>query len=366
MTQTLPRLTGAATRWLIAGCVALGAALSFSSPLRAGDDPAAAEIPAEKKPQEPGGKDAGSAAGSKLEGAKPDTSKSDASRSNTSESEETVTETGRSPAAVLKTSRDKLLTFRSIKAKILQTVAIGTRRFKAEGTYIQGSNLRLRLEFTVKSGELTGTLLEVCDGQVLWNRYTVGGTSRITRRDVRQILDAARSAPQSPENVLISELGLGGLPALMASVEQSMKFRTVREEEIDGQKFVVLEGGWGQKFMDEWKRSNPKSPDRLSDHIPDSLRLYLDSSTLLPRRFLFLKRNPDTKQTKPMVTVDFIDLVLNAPISEDEFYFIPPDGVPQEDITRFVVEQIKGSQPAGGSLKAPEKKPSEKKSVDRK
>ncbi|MCC7423592.1 MAG: hypothetical protein IT428_25260 [Planctomycetaceae bacterium] len=258
--------------------------------------------------------------------------------------------------ATLKAAREKLLQFRSIKAKIIENVAISERRFKAEGVYLQGSNLRLRLELTVKAGSLTGTILEVCDGQVLYTQYSLGDTPRITRRDVKQILEATKAATKSPESQLVAELGLGGLPSLLASVEQAMKFSKAREETIDGQTFTVLEGTWGKEFMDQWKSLN-KNSERLPEHIPDSVRIYLDSKTLLPRRFVYLKQPTEKGTPRPMVTLDFVDLVLNAPLSDDEFYYVPPDGVSQDDITHIYLDRLRPKgQPGQASEKPAEGK----------
>lgn len=258
--------------------------------------------------------------------------------------------------STLKAAREKLLRFNSIKAKIIENVAISDRRFKAEGVYLQGSNLRLRLELTVKAGSLTGTILEVCDGQVLYTQYSLGDTPRITRRDVKQILEATKTATKNPESQLVAELGLGGLPALLASVEQAMKFAKTREETIDGQTFTVLEGAWGKDFMDQWKAVNKKA-ERLPEHIPDSVRIYLDSKTLLPRRFVYLKQPTEKGTPRPMVTLDFVDLVLNAPLNDDEFYYVPPDGINPDDITHAYLERLRPKgQPAQTSEKPAEGK----------
>ncbi len=321
MTQTLRSLTLAATAFFTAVCVDISA-VPHVAVLSAADDPAKPAAPPE---------------GAKPKDAPPESPKKAADGAKAKpESPEAK--------AALSSAREKLLGFHSIRAKIVETVAVGDRRFKAEGSYVQGSALKLRLEFKVTSQSSTGSILEVCDGQVLWSRYTIGDSLRISRRDVQQILDAARAATKAPNAMAVAELGLGGLPSLLASIDESMTFHTLRDDEIDDQRFKVLEGGWNQQFLDSWKAANPKSPDKLADHIPDAVRIYLDAATYAPRRILYLKWDDEKQVNRPMVTVDFVDLVLNAPVSNDEFYFVPPDNVTPEDITPMYLERLR---PAG-------------------
>ena len=95
--------------------------------------------------------------------------------------------------AALEQARQRLLSHQSIKAKLVETVAMSGRRFTVHGAYVQGrgDDLKLRLEFQAKLGDTEGSILEVCDGQVLWTRHQIGDETRIFRRDVRQILQAA-------------------------------------------------------------------------------------------------------------------------------------------------------------------------------
>ena len=94
--------------------------------------------------------------------------------------------------AVLQQARQRLLSHQSIKAKLVETVATSGRRFTVYGEYVQGrsDDLKLRLKFQVKLGDTEGSMLEVCDGTVLWTQHKIGDETRIFRRDVRQIQQA--------------------------------------------------------------------------------------------------------------------------------------------------------------------------------
>jgi len=217
----------------------------------------------------------------------------------------------------------------SIRARLVERVAISGRKFRLEGTYLQGTDLRLRLDLKVipegSQSRVAGGLLEICNGTILWANYTVGKETRITRRDVSQILNASKTNGQI--NFSTVELGLGGLPALMASLDRWMKFDSVKQEEIRDKKFLVLSGKWKDACLKELL--SKMSKQRLPEHVPDSVRIYLDPEWLLPRRIAFLKKKGS--QIEPLVELDLLEPVINAPIDEHQFEGAthPRRGIPQ-------------------------------------
>ena len=236
-------------------------------------------------------------------------------------------------------ARQRLKSYPSIKAKLVETVASGNRRFTINGSYLQGGgvDLKLRMEFQVKLGETQGSILEVCDGQVLWTRHQIGGDVRISRRDVRQILQAAADNGQ-PDSLITVELGFGGLPGLLASVEKSIQFDQYRDDTAEGRKLVVIEGGWRPDMLKFWQGNKADEP--LPDDVPARVRVYLDSESLFPRRILYLARNAE-KILRPKVSLDFSEIETGADIPAAKFKFVPPDGIIPEDLTPQFLEQIK-------------------------
>jgi hypothetical protein len=243
-------------------------------------------------------------------------------------------------------ARQRLLRYQSIKAKLVETVALSSRRFTVNGNYLQGSgaDLKLRLEFQVKLGDTEGSILEVCDGQVLWTRHHVGEEVRISRRDVKQILKAAADNGYT-DNLVTVDLGFGGLPGLFASIEQSMQFDQFKEDTADGQKLIVIEGGWRANMLKGWQGNNPKAP--LPDYVPSRIRIYFDSESLFPRRILYLGRNAE-QRLRPMVSLDFTEVETDVAIPAAKFKFVPPDGVFPDDLTPKFLEQIKQRKQLGG------------------
>lgn len=244
--------------------------------------------------------------------------------------------------STLRTAREKLTApgVRSIKSRIIERVSIGGRRFRLEGVYIQGSDLRLKLEFKVlpEAAEegVEGSFLEVCDGTILWARYQVGTQTRVTRRDVRQILNASKTGGGA--NLLAVELGLGGLPALLSSLERSMKFDALTQEEVNGKKFTVIAGAWTDAVREEFKGA---TGGRKTSHIPDAVRIYLEPEILFPRRIDFLRKHKSPDETEVLAELDFLDIVINGPLDDHQFEFAPPNGIRTIDVTNDYLRQLK-------------------------
>jgi hypothetical protein len=231
----------------------------------------------------------------------------------------------------------------SIRARIVERVAISGRKFRLEGSYLQGTDLRLRLELKVipekPPSQVAGTLLEVCNGTILWANFEVGKQTRITRRDVSQILAASKTNGQL--NFSTVELGLGGLPALLASLDRWMKFDSVTQQEITGRKFTVLSGAWKEACLKELLAKMSKQ--HLPEHVPDSVRIYLETESLFPRRIAFLKHRGN--QVESLVELDLFDIVLNGPLDEHQFEYAPPDGARPVDVTTEYVQQLQNPGP---------------------
>ncbi len=247
-------------------------------------------------------------------------------------------------AAELKRSRDQMLRHASIRARIVEQVTLADRSYRAEGRYLQlalkPGDWQMRMELAIKVGESEGSLLEVCNGTVLWTLTQIdaggGGKKKdpknreviLTRRNVQQILDAARKTgdfSEQTESDLLTSMGLGGLPALLTSLEQDMKLGSVKEETLRDRPVLVISGTWSEPVAARMRRPGTGgSPGLLPPTVPDQVRIYLDKETGFPYRLLYLKKAPNRDVLKPMLVLDFRDVVLNEPIPASEFDYTPP------------------------------------------
>ncbi len=235
---------------------------------------------------------------------------------------------------LLSDAREKLIAYRSIHANIVARVSISERPFKLAGEYTQGRDLQLRLELNTRVGETTGSLLEVCDGNILWIRRSIGESHRTIRRDVRQILAKVQSSKAIPENMLIGDLGIGGLPGLLAALEQAFRYHDLRKETYNGKEFAVIEGSWRKEFLEKVADDKQRPA-----YVPDAVRIYFDRETLFPKRLLYLKQT-DGGEFDRLVTIDLSNIRLNGTLREDEFQFSPVDKVGARDDTQTFINRM--------------------------
>lgn len=250
---------------------------------------------------------------------------------------------GASAQVTLESARDRLISYRSVQAEMVETVDLGMRRFRMKGSYLQGTDLKLRLEYDLLVGNTEAHLVEVCDGQRLWSHQTIGSEERVTSRDVRSILNAASAAGKTPQNLLTAELGLGGLPGLLAGIQKSVQLEKQWEQDVNEQTFVAIEGGWKKTFREKFLGENPDPKQPLPAFVPDQVRIYFEQKSLFPRRILYLKHLEDGTR-RPMVTLDFVDVRWDVELAEDAFDYTPPEKVARQDVTQAYINRFQPSK----------------------
>ena len=259
---------------------------------------------------------------------------------------EAATESEPDAAEFFEQVRQELQTHQSVKADLSQTVSIGDQQFKIAGQYLSSGNstdgMKLMLNYTVVPDQgVVGQIQEVCDGKELWTVLTLPDSKRVTLRNVMQIQKAAAAASKKniPDSTLNAELGLGGLTALLASLERTVVFDVIKQEQTEAGSRTVIQGHW----KDEILKRFPKGKDNaLPAFVPDLVRLYINAETMFPEKLLYLKRQPESKKLRPLVNLEFRNVELDTPVDDAAFKFEIPDVVP-EDITKLYLDRINGT-----------------------
>lgn len=301
-------------------------------------------------------------------------------------------------AKELAEARKRLLAQNSISAKWTETISLQPRSVRGTGRYVQGSlnqkgdGWHLRSEIKIKIGNTEGSQLEVCDGDILWTRMEIrniakgsaetsspsatkkspagdkgskeaGGSGHtpdrnepmvgLTRRNVSQIMDAVRKRPDLPQELLIADLGLGGMPALLASFQQALQFDKVTHEKLNGRDVINLEGTWSELQLRRWKvQPGDMAKITFAPIVPERVQMVLDKDSGFPHRIVFFKKLRDRNVNTPLVTLEYTDLQVNQPLDPSDFVFIPPDQPPAMDLTVRYIEQLPPPRPAGGAAGA--------------
>ncbi len=253
--------------------------------------------------------------------------------------------------SLLRQAHARLLSHRTIQAEIVEVATLTDPPLRLTGRYLS-AGIKLRLEYDVQlAGNVEGHLTEVCDGDRLWSWMQLPGSSRVTRRDIRQILAAAGNTPQLTHSGLTVDLALGGLPALISALDQSMEFDEGKQESFAGQEVQVLTGRWNAAtaLMLGGDATQPRFPA----YIPDAARLTLATGSCLPLRLQYFKKRDG--KLRPLLELRFQNLITDQPIDDRQFSFTPPEGVEPEDITRQYLADLQ----AGGSSPGTEKTASE-------
>ena len=270
------------------------------------------------------------------------------------------------PEAVktIRLARDRLFHHQSVSADMEQLVSLGAYKFRSEGKYFSGAGFKSRLEYEVKLAKMQGKFLEVCDGQILHTRRQIGKVSNnplaseapdveLSRRDIQKILKETRQNLDKPEALHAAEIGIGGLPAVLASLESSMTFDAIKTETIDDQKYTVVQARWKDGKQQELLTQVGPQLGQIQGYMPDLVRIYLMQETLFPARILYLKQVSAKRDTyKPFMTIEFKNIKIDEPLPPQTFAYIAPPGVEERDETGMFLQMIKSIP--GGEL-APEK-----------
>jgi hypothetical protein len=269
------------------------------------------------------------------------------------------------PTDLLNQVRSKLQGLDSLKCDLHQTVMMSGMTLHAAGTYAEASGNRVHVEFrifpsqpavqedvkklaidaehaTLAPETARGELTQVSDGTILFTHWKNGATVQVTRRNLRDIMDAATKVAGYDADHVAMDLGVGGLRGLISRIESLMEFAPVQTKKVGEAEFYVVRGRWNAKARKELFQLEDNAVVDPRPHVPEYVVFYIDAKTLLPRRIEYRKRaaNPAMKLDRPMVTLDLRNVVLNEALPDDMFVFTTPEGVKEEDITELTIQSI--------------------------
>ena len=285
------------------------------------------------------------------------------------------------PAAdeILTQLRTKLEGLDSLRCELHQTSLISGMKLTARGKYLEASGNRVNLQFMIfpmvaekaddakqlaLDGEAApvdetqnrGILNQVSDGSVLSTLWKNGDMQRVSRRDITSILAAAEATKAYDVKNAAMDLGVGGLRGLVSRLQTMMEFAPVKSITVGDRKVYEVTGRWSERIRKEVFKVPEGSVVDPRPHVPEYTRVYVDAETMLPRRIQFLKRSmdPTAKMVRPLITLDFRNLVINEPVDDQAFVFKTPEKAVEVDETENVIQMIQQSlKPASADGAAP-------------
>lgn len=267
--------------------------------------------------------------------------------------------------ALIQRGRSALAEHPSLQTEMKQLILVGVRKIAAEGNYI-AEGLKLRLEYRIRVGTMQGKLTEVCDGRILHTerliypvdaKDTKDANQTFIRRDIEKILGVANQSRNLPAAILAAELGIGGLPALLASIDRSMTGVRVTEEDFDGQPCRVFHGRWDEAVLKNYDKAIGAYKATLVPFFPDTVQLYLAQANDLPVRVVYLKNEIDetgkVAGQHAIMSLEFRNYQFE-PSPPETFRFQLPSGREELDQTEDYLDLIKKSDDvsSGKSLDA--------------
>ena len=291
---------------------------------------------------------------------------------------------------VLNSVRERLEGLQYLQCNLYEYVHLSDLRFYARGQYAQASNNRVRVEFRIfpirgvrrtdeaplkLDGEPedtgkqqpTGELTQVSDGNALWTYWKNGDSTRLTRRDIQEILKVAGESEQFDPDHMLADLGTGGLQSLIARLQLGMEFGKVREQTLGNSRLLVVSGRWTAESLKKYFNVEDRTAPR-PHWMPEYVRVYIDAEAMLPRRIQYLKRHPIPEENKvrPLFTLDFLEMTIDDTVDESRFHFEAPEGELELDETGRTIELIQqaASQPVAPTSTAPNSVPNQVQDVD--
>ena len=240
---------------------------------------------------------------------------------------------------VLTESRSRLAQLRSMRATLVKQTDFGDRQFQSSGDYLAGAYPRMQMRIVASAGGQSLNYLTICDGQVLWTvnelravPQNAAATDDQTVRDIARFdVDRLRTYATEwtlPEQRLELERVLGGLPGLLAGVQQTFNLDTQTEDSV-----FVLSG----PRRDGALASIAKPKSRTASSLPDHVEVRIDRETMIPVQVLYT-REKDGKRT-PLHLLQLRDVQLNVELPGNAFdYSAPEDSY--TDRTRQTIDRI--------------------------
>ena len=232
-----------------------------------------------------------------------------------------------------------------VSAKIFLEGHLFDKHLVGQGVYLQqrsGRQLLMRLELRMQHGEQTSSLVQVCDGQTLWERRNLLGDEKRSHIDVAR---AARGLERDEEPASQGEVGflpgLGGLPRLLRGLDAACDFTSAQEGLLKVGNYQIpvwkLHGQWKSdqllKLLGKPEQgAQPGSPPdlkKLPPHVFDHVILMLGQEDLFPYRIEYRRTvagkalRSDTPPSRPLMTTQLHDVVLDAPVDPSRFRYNP-------------------------------------------
>jgi outer membrane lipoprotein-sorting protein len=261
----------------------------------------------------------------------------------------------------------RLAALKSIAADFVQNVDMLKQKFDIKGRFLKAPTSRVYLKLTVTGlPDSSGTLLQVCDGETLWNYHQVLESKMFQKYSVKPIFERLNSPDidAKTRDQVMTQLGFAGPETLLVGLRKAVKFDQKEEGTLDGKPVWILRGTWRNRTGLVGPDQRPLPPTGpLPAFVPSRVNLYLGKADHWPYKLELLGHVPSilvdnrlrdregriigAKSTIERVdassvvfTYSNVKINPDPPIRADEFAFQAPPDVPVEDGTEATLKWL--------------------------
>jgi hypothetical protein len=266
----------------------------------------------------------------------------------------------------------RIKSLKSVSAELAETVEMLGQKFRLTGLYSKAPDYRVYLKLDLAGlGDTNGTMLQVCDGDLLWDYTKILGAPSLRKLKIGGILKKLDSAEFDPEmrDRMVAQLGFAGPEALLVGLRRSMAFNQLAEGTLDGRAVWIIRGQWKDyEGLTGPNQAPLPATAPLPPYVPKLSAIYLGKDDLWPYQVILQgqalsilvddrprdmnghpygpKATPRREPPSKIVLV-YSNVQLDAPIPASNFAFTPPgdiqvlDGTArlEADIDAYLAEQ---------------------------
>lgn len=190
----------------------------------------------------------------------------------------------------------KVRALKSVSADITQTAEILNQKFVLKGQYLKDAGHKVRLQLTLSGlDSATGSMLQVCDGEVLWDVQQVIDSQSYRKRKIGEILKKVNDPRMDPvlREQILAQLGFAGPEALLQGLRKSIKFENMSDDTYEGQKVVVVQGEWKDRSALVAPGQAPLPTNApLPAYVPSIVRAWIGKENGWPYQIRLVGRAP--------------------------------------------------------------------------
>jgi outer membrane lipoprotein-sorting protein len=261
----------------------------------------------------------------------------------------------------------KLAAVKSVTADLVQNVEMLKQRFDIKGRFLKAPTSRIYLKLTISGlPDASGTLLQVCDGDTLWDYQQILDSQAYRKLRIKPIFERLNSPDIDPKtrDMVMTQMGFAGPETLLLGLRKSIKFDQKEEGELDKQPVWILRGTWRNRNGLVGPDQRPLPPTGpLPAFVPSIATLYLSKESGWPYKIVLVGKVPtmllDTRRIGPdgrpvgrlgsiervepsRITYAYLNVQINPtpPIRPEEFAFQAPPNAQVDDSTEAIIKGL--------------------------